>query len=42
MHTVANKPKELVVIKNAHHNFTEDGKQEELYAATVRWFKKFS
>lgn len=33
--------KELVVVKGAHHNFAEDGKQEELYKATVKWFKKF-
>jgi dienelactone hydrolase len=33
--------KELVVIKGAHHNFSEEGKQEILYKATVKWFKKF-
>lgn len=35
------QPKELVVIKGASHNFTEEGKQEELYKETVSWFKKF-
>ncbi|MDP3974989.1 MAG: hypothetical protein Q8P88_01740 [Candidatus Jorgensenbacteria bacterium] len=38
MFKVAQQPKELVVVKGAHHNFSEDGKQEKLYAATVRWF----
>jgi len=33
--------KELVVVKGAHHTFSEDGKQEELCSATVKWFKKF-
>jgi len=41
MHKAANGPKELVIIKGASHNFVEEGKQEELYAATARWFKKF-
>jgi hypothetical protein len=30
-----------VVVKGGTHCFTEDGKEEELYAATVKWFKKF-
>ncbi len=38
----AKQPKELVVIKGATHTFWEDGKEEELYAATVKWFKKFA
>lgn len=33
--------KELVIIKGASHTFWEDGKQEELYAATVKWLKRF-
>jgi pimeloyl-ACP methyl ester carboxylesterase len=33
--------KELVVIKGATHNFTEEGKEEKLYAATIKWFKKY-
>jgi hypothetical protein len=41
MFKVARQPKRFTVIKGAHHNFSEDGKQEELYAATVKWFKKF-
>ncbi|HUC01947.1 MAG TPA: hypothetical protein VMA75_03505 [Candidatus Paceibacterota bacterium] len=41
MHKAAKVKKELVVIKGATHTFWEEGRQEELYAATVRWFKKF-
>jgi esterase/lipase len=41
MFKIAHSPKKLLVIKGAHHTFTEDGKQAELYAATVEWFKKF-
>jgi dienelactone hydrolase len=41
MYKVAKVEKELVVIKGAHHNFVEEGKEEELYAATVKWFKRF-
>ena len=41
MHKVVKGPKELIVIRGTHHNFTEEGKQEELYAATVRWFKQW-
>jgi len=37
----ANEPKYLHVVKGASHNFTEDGKQEQLYRETVKWFKKF-
>ncbi len=33
--------KEMVVISDASHNFTEEGKQEELYRETVKWFKRF-
>jgi dienelactone hydrolase len=42
MYRAAKVKKELVVIKGAHHTFAEEGKQEELYAATVKWFKKFN
>lgn len=41
MHAVAKVKKELVIIKGATHNFTEEGKEEELYVATVKWFKQF-
>jgi dienelactone hydrolase len=41
MHQAARVKKELVVIRGAHHTFSEEGKQEELYAATVKWFKRF-
>jgi dienelactone hydrolase len=41
MFNIAKVKKELVVIKGAHHTFAEEGKQNELYAATVKWFKKF-
>lgn len=41
MHAIARVKKELVVIKGATHTFIEEGKEEELYAATVRWFKRF-
>ena len=41
MHKVAKVKKELVIIKGAHHNFIEEGKEEELYKSTVTWFKKF-
>lgn len=34
--------KELTIIKGANHNFTEEGKQEELYRETVDWLKKWS
>lgn len=33
--------KELKVIRGATHNFTEDGKQEELYVATLEFLKRF-
>jgi pimeloyl-ACP methyl ester carboxylesterase len=42
MFKITKKPKELVVIKGGTHCFTEDGKEEELYAATVKWFKKYN
>ncbi|MBA3283687.1 MAG: alpha/beta fold hydrolase [Nitrosopumilus sp.] len=38
---VLSEPKELTIIKGASHNFTEEGKQEELYYETIQWFKKF-
>ena len=41
MHKAFKGKKELVVVKGATHTFWEDGKQEELYAATVKWFKRF-
>lgn len=33
--------KEFSIIEGASHNFTEEGKQEELYKETIEWFKKF-
>jgi len=33
--------KALTIIKGASHNFLEEGKEEELYAETVSWFKKY-
>jgi len=36
------KPKAIRIIPGATHNFTEDGKQAELYKETISWFKKFS
>jgi pimeloyl-ACP methyl ester carboxylesterase len=41
MHKAVKGAKELIVIRGAHHNFAEEGKQEKLYAATVRWFKRW-
>lgn len=41
MHDSYQGKKELVIIKGAHHNFAEEGAQEKLYKATVKWFKKF-
>lgn len=41
MYAVAKVKKELVIIKGATHTYIEEGKEEELYAATVKWFKKF-
>jgi pimeloyl-ACP methyl ester carboxylesterase len=41
MHEAFKGKKELVIIKGAHHNFSEEGKQEQLYAAAVRWFTRF-
>ena len=41
MFKATRQKKELVVIKGGHHNFSEEGKQEALYKATLRWFKKF-
>lgn len=35
------KTPKLTVIRGAAHCFTEDGKQAELYKATVDWFKRF-
>ena len=37
----ANEPKALVVIKNAHHNFDEEGTEMQLFEETLRWIKKF-
>jgi esterase/lipase len=42
MFKTAKSPKALVIVKGGTHNFTEDGKQEELYASTVKWFKKYN
>lgn len=41
MYAAAQGKKKLVIIKGAAHNFAEEGKEEELYAATVKWFKEF-
>jgi alpha/beta superfamily hydrolase len=41
MYKVAFEPKELKIIAGATHNFFEDGKQEELYAETLKWFGRF-
>jgi dienelactone hydrolase len=42
MYRVSMKDKKLVVVNGANHNFTEEGKQEELYSVTVKWFKKWT
>lgn len=36
----ANKPKEMVVILSATHNFDEDGVEERLFQETLQWFDK--
>ncbi len=41
MFKTTSQKKELIVIKGAHHTFSEDGKQDQLYKATIKWFKKF-
>lgn len=41
MFKATTQKKELVVIKGAHHNFSEEGAQEALYKATIKWFKRF-
>lgn len=41
MYKVTRGKKELKVIRGATHNFTEEGKQEELYMATLDFLKKF-
>lgn len=41
MFRAATVNKSFVTIKGASHNFTEDGKQEQLYKETVNWFKNF-
>lgn len=41
MFKATSQQKELVVIKGATHNFSEEGKQEALYKATIKWFKRF-
>ena len=41
MYIAARGKKEFVLIKGAGHIFAEEGKQEQLYAATVKWFKRF-
>ena len=33
--------KELVAIPNASHSFTEEGKSEQLFKKTDRWFRRF-
>jgi len=37
----ANEPKALSVIKNADHNFDEEGVEEELFKETLRWIRTF-
>jgi len=34
-------PKEKVVFKKTGHTFSEDGKEEKLFAETLKWIKKF-
>ncbi len=41
MYAAISGPKEITIIIGASHNFTEDGKQEELYMETVKWFKNY-
>ena len=38
----AQGPTELVIVKNAEHNFNEEGAAEELYKESLNWIKKFS
>lgn len=38
---IANAPKSMTVIKDASHNFNEDGMEEKLFAETYSWIKKF-
>ena len=38
----AKKPKELSIIKNAGHTFSEEGKEEELLEETLEFLNKYS
>ncbi len=38
----SNEPKALAVVKNANHNFDNDGNEEDLFNETYAWVKKFS
>lgn len=38
-HKAAQGPKELVILKNAGHMFSEDGMAEKLFGETVGWFR---
>ncbi len=40
-YSVANQPKDLVIIKNAGHCFNEDGAEDKLFKQTFSWFKKY-
>ena len=37
----AKKPKEFVIIKNARHNFNEEGSEELLFKETLNFMKKY-
>ena len=41
MYDRSKAPKKFIVIKNAQHNFNEDGTQEKLYSETINWLKKY-
>jgi len=38
---LANKPKELVIIKNADHSFNNDSTEEILFTETLKWLRRF-
>ncbi len=40
--THANEPKEFAIIKNASHNFVEEGAEEALFKETLKFVKKYS
>lgn len=39
MFKIANKPKSLSIVRGSTHNFSEDGKQKELFNMTLKWLK---